>query len=419
VKLGGAVAMAWRAIRGHKLRSTLTTVGVVIGVAAVITFVTLGASLSAAIVGDVDSEAATEMNVWAGPESANGQGGPGFGAQPVFTQHDVEQLRNLTGVRSVVPYGQVPTSAIEYRNDTVAQNSIVSTSPEYLADEEFSAGRNFEQGEREVVLNDAAATGLFDEEVETGDNVTITTADGQRVEATVAGILNTSEGISAFDGFSSSPRVYAPTDPFYQTKVTADSSDEPQRVYSLLIVNAEGPEVVDDTQTRVKEYLASDESDASGLAPDDYGFSVQTSEQLLEQLRDIISTLTDFVTGIALLSLLVGAIGIANIMLVSVTERTREIGIMKAVGARRSDVIKLFLIEASIIGVIGAALGTGLGVVAAWIATMPFLLDLPLEFPWVWFPIAIGVGILVGVVSGIYPAWRGARTDPIEALRYE
>ncbi|MEF8830971.1 MAG: ABC transporter permease [Halobacteriales archaeon] len=422
MKTTSAVAMAWRAIRGHKLRSTLTTIGVVIGVAAVITFVTLGASLSAAIVGDVGGSQAATMNVWAAPESADGQGGPGFGAQPVFTQHDVEQLRGLEDVEAVTPYGQVPTSAVTYGNDTVAKSSIVATAPDYLttvSEPEFRAGENFEQGKREVVLNDAAATDMFDEEVAVGDNVTVTLASGDRMEATVVGVLNTSEGLSAFGGFGASPQVYAPTDPFYQSKVTAPSSDRPQRVYSLLILSASGPGAIEDARSQTTGYLESDDADAAGLAPDDYGFEIQTNEQLLEQLQDIIDTLTSFVTGIAVLALVVGAIGIANIMLVSVTERTREIGIMKAVGARRSDVIKLFVIEAAILGVVGAALGTGLGVVVGWVATLDPFLGLPLRFPLEWFPIAIGVGILVGVVSGLYPAWRGARTDPIEALRHE
>jgi putative ABC transport system permease protein len=418
VKTTSAVAMAWRAIRGHKLRSTLTTIGVVIGVAAVITFVTLGASLSAAIVGDVGGETATTMNVWAGPEAASGSGNPGFGAQPVFTQHDVEQLRGLEGVDSVTPYSAVPTSAVSYGGDTVAQSSIVASSPDYLADAEFREGRTFRQGEREVVLNDAAATQLFAENVSVGDTVTINLAGGNATEATVVGILNTSEGQSSFEGFGSSPRIYAPTDPFHQRTVTADSRDEPQRAYSLLLVEATDPDAVEDVRDRVQTYLEED-SDAVSLAPEDYGFEVQTNEDLLEQLRELVGTLTDFVTAIALLSLLVGAIGIANIMLVSVTERTREIGIMKAVGARRSDVIKLFVIEACILGVIGAGIGTALGIGAAWVATLEPFLDLPLEFPLEWFPIAIGVGVLVGVVAGAYPAWRGARTDPIEALRYE
>ncbi|PSP80513.1 ABC transporter permease [Halobacteriales archaeon QS_1_68_20] len=407
--------MAWRAIKGHKLRSTLTTLGIVIGIAAVITFVTLGASLSAAIVGDVGAGEAQTMNVWAGPEDTQGGGGPGFGAQPVFTEHDLDRLRNVEGVESVIPYGQVATTAVGHDGDRVATSGVVATTPAYFDDAEFREGGSFEPGTRQVVLNPAAAE-QFEQNATVGSTVTITLANGSTVDAEVAGVLDSSEGQSAFEGFGGSPRIYVSTDPFYSTQVESPSQSETQRVYSLLLVRASDPETVEATQDRVRGYLE-DESDAADLAPEDYQFEVQTSEELLEQLQDVLDRLTAFVTGIAVLSLIVGAIGIANIMLVSVTERTREIGIMKAVGAKKRDVLTLFLVEASVIGIIGAVIGTLLGIVGGWAVTT--LLDFPLTFPVEWFPIAVVVGVAVGVLSGLYPAWSGARTDPIEALRYE
>jgi len=415
VKLGAGARMAWRAIRSHKLRSTLTTLGVIIGIGAVITFVTLGASLSAAIIGDVGGREARTMNVWAGPESASGQGGPGFGAQPVFTEHDVDQLRAVEGVATVVPYGQVSTTALEHEGDQVATSGLVTSTPDYFDDVEFREGGPFESGARQIVLNPAAAA-QFEQNASVGSTVTITLANGSRVDAEVVGILASSEGVSAYEGFGDQPRAYVPTDPFYATSVESPSQGQTQRVYSLLLVRGDDPETVDATRERLLSYLDG-ESDAAELAPDDYGFEIRTNEELVEQVRDLLDRLTGFITGIAVLSLLVGAIGIANIMLVSVTERTREIGIMKAVGAKNSDVLKLFVIEASIIGVIGAVFGTLLGIVGGWAITT--LLDFPLTFPVEWFPIAIVVGVAVGVLSGLYPAWRGARTDPIEALRYE
>ena len=131
----------------------------------------------------------------------------------------------------------------------------------------------------------------------------------------------------------------------------------------------------------------------------------------------MIRSLTTFITSIAVISLVVGAIGIANIMLVSVTERTREIGIMKAVGAQNRDVLPVFLTQAVLLGIIGSVFGVALGALAGYAATR--YVGLPLVFAYEAVPVAIGVGLLVGVVTGLYPAWNAARVDPIDALRYE
>jgi putative ABC transport system permease protein len=324
-------------------------------------------------------------------------------------------VRNVSGVRAVVPTGEVPISGLVVAGRTIGYNQLTATTPAFFdvrPDAEFIAGRAFESGAAEVVINEAALA-LFEENVSIGERVVVVRPDGTRVNATLVGVAETGGGF--FDG-SSFPEVYVPTDPFYQNRLESPAEGDEQRVYPSLTVVATEFRVVEDVEQRLLTYLQTD-SDARYLVPDSYGFAVQTPQDLVDQIQNLLSTFTTFVTGIAVISLVVGSIGIANIMLVSVTERTREIGIMKATGAQNRDILQLFLVEAVVLGVVGAVVGTVLGVVGGYVAT--WYVELPLTFPAEWAGIAVVVGVLVGVLAGLYPAWDAARTDPIDALRYE
>lgn len=412
--------ISWRNIREHKLRSTLTTIGVIIGVAAVITFVTLGASLQAEIIQTVAGGNAATMYVSA--KSTGQQGLPELdsGGQTVFTEHDVEQLRKLEGVAAVVPQGGIAAQAVEYNNDSVARQWITVTSPDYfdVRGQQFIAGRPFQMGEQEVVLNRPAARMFENGNVSVGDQITITRPNREEVNATVVGIVEPSQdgGQSFLGSGGRTPAMYAPTNPYYHRTALSPSEDTYQRVYRQLLVVSENPGTVDAVQGRVFTYLG-EQSDAKVLKSRGYEFEVTTHEQLVNQIKQVSSTFTAYITGIALISLIVGSIGIANIMLVSVTERIMEIGIMKAVGAQKRDILELFLIEAVLLGLIGSILGALVGVLGGFVATE--IIGLPLTFRAEWFGIAVLVGVLVGIVAGLYPAWDAARIDPIEALRHE
>jgi putative ABC transport system permease protein len=256
----------------------------------------------------------------------------------------------------------------------------------------------------------------FEEEVSVGDTVTVTFENGTEAEVRVVGILADSTSRGPFEGFGESSRVYLPAEPFYLTAIESPAAGTDQRVYPSLVVSASDPEAVPQVQAEAETYLEG-ESDATTLLPGDFVVEVQTNQDLLDRLNSLLTTLTGFVTGVALISLLVGSIGIANVMLVSVTERTREIGIMKTVGARNHVVLGLFLVEAITLGAVGAALGTVVGFGAGYLAA--HLLELPFVAPLEWAAVAVVVGLLAGALAGLYPAWNAARTDPIEALRYE
>lgn len=415
-----SLRISWRSVREHTLRSTLTTVGIIIGIAAVITFVTLGASLQAEIVETVAGGNVATMYVAA----TTGDGGqlPDFATsgRAVFTEHDVDQLRQVRGVASVVPQSGFPASSISYVNDSVARQWITVTTPDYFVarGQEITTGRTFQMGQNEILLNEPATELFASGNVSVGDQMAMTkAATGETTNVTVVGIVEpSSEESNLFFTGGPQPMIYAPTDPFYERTALSPSTDEYQRVYGQLIVLAEDPAEVDAVQGRVLTYLG-ERSDAAILKPRGYEFRVTTQEQLVEQVRQVSSTFTAYISGIALISLVVGSIGIANIMLVSVTERTREIGIMKAVGAQNRDILQLFLVEAVILGVIGAALGALVGVGAAYVATE--VIGLPLTFRPEWFGVAVLVGVIVGVVAGLYPAWDASHIDPIDALRYE
>lgn len=403
--------IAVRAIRSHKLRSTLTVIGVVIGIASVVTFASFGASVETEIIGSIGDSGANNVYVLGQPAD-----GDGFeqALQPIFTEHDIEQISELAGVEGVVPRGVIPANSVTHRGDTVSVQQLTATTPAAITNETLVSGRSFRSGADEVVLNRAAAETLFEQNLTVGDEITIRRTD-ETLNLTVVGIVNGTAGELPVGNFGPQPQFYLPADPHYDAVVESPSTNARQRAYPQLTVFADPGQTVAVTET-IGTYLE-ERSDARQIAPAGVELVARTSGDFAEQISDVIQQITRFVTGIAVIALVVGAIGIANIMLVSVTERTREIGIMKAVGARNRDVMELFLLEATLLGTGGALLGLPLGLVVGWAATR--YAGVGFAFAPYWSALAVVVGVLVGILAGLYPAWRAAHVDPIDALRYE
>jgi putative ABC transport system permease protein len=407
MKLGESVRISWRAITGHKLRSTLTTLGVVIGVGSVITFMVLGGGFEQNLLGDIEADNEPIVTVQTQQE---GSFGFQFVDAPIYTQSDIEAIEQLDGVAYVVPDGDVSSVQLSYGNESVTGIfRVQATTRDLFATSlfELTEGQPF-ASEGQAVVNEPTKT-LFGGDVAPGDEITVSFEGGGEATFTVSGIVDDDIGGPP------QPVVYVPLDPYYTVTVETSRGTE-ERAYSTLQVGAEDIRELESVQERVQEYFENG-SDARQLKQEEHTIAVQTVQDVIDQFGDIIDQLTVFIGGIAGISLLVGSIGIANIMIVSVTERTREIGIMKAVGARKRDIIQLFLVEAIILGVIGAAGGVVAGLGVGFLLVSYF--GWPMAYPLRWIAIAVAVGLAVGILAGLYPAWRAARVDPIEALRRE
>ena len=410
-----ALRIAARSIRAHRLRSGLTVVGMVIGIASVVAFATFGASVQAAVIGDIGDTNANNVFVTPASVDDDSPGGADLAAtRPVFTAIDTDRLREQPGVEAVIPQGLVGLSSATYGDQTVAQRQATATVPGTFTESNTVAGRGFESGAAEAVLNEAAAAS-FERNVTVGSTLELTLASGETRNVTVVGVVSGTRGgfLSGFGG--DTPRIFLPVDPFYSTVVESPSVGADVRVYPQLTVVA-SPEAVPAVKDRTETYLTTD-SDAAQLLGEGVEIRVRTSEDVVGAIQDVISQITRFVTGIAVISLVVAAIGIANITLVSVTERTKEIGIMKAVGATNRDTMQLFLTESVLLGTTGAVLGVPVGLAVAWGATRFADVAFTPAVDWMIFAVVVGVG--VGIVAGLYPAWRASRVDPIDALRYE
>jgi putative ABC transport system permease protein len=405
MKLTESLRISWRAITGHKLRSSLTTLGIIIGVGAVIVFMVLGGAFEQNIIDDIDSDQ-QEPGMWVNTQQSV-NGGVRFVDAPIYTEQDVSQLEQIDGVKYVAPEAQLP--AVQMRHGEQKQTgtfSVQATSTDLVKDSNFTAGEAF-SGSNEMVLTEAIVS-LMDDEVGVGDDVQVSYRDGSTTTFTVTGIIE--EQAAA----GQTPTAYVGLDHYQTTIQTPDGDTE--MAYSSLIITTTGPGVVDDVKSDANSYLQ-EESDAAQLKQEEYDIKVQTTDDAIDQISSVIDQLTILIGGIAGISLVVGSIGIANIMIVSVTERTREIGIMKAIGARKRDVIQLFIVESIILGVIGAIFGVAVGIGVGYLGVT--VIGWPMVYPMEWVAIAVAIGMTVGVLSGLYPAWSAARVDPIKALRHE
>jgi len=395
-----ALRLALLAIRRNMARSLLTTLGVVIGVAAVITMVNLGSGATRAVSDQISNLGSNLLMVRPGQRM-----GPGGGGAPAFRADDVEAVNRIAGLRAVS--GVVNSRAVLVFGPRNWSSSMVGADPPYfIANKlELAAGRIFTETEAETgraacVIGETVRKELFGAADPVGSQLRV-----RQFRCDVVGLLK-SRGQAAM-GPDQDDVVILPLRAV-QRRLTGS-----QEVGTIVVSVAE-PSDID----RVTEALTTllRERRRIGRGEDD-NFNIMDTRQIAETVTGATEVLTMLLAAVAGVSLIVGGIGIMNIMLVSVTERTREIGVRLAIGAQERDVLLQFLIEAVTLSALGGLAGMVLA--AAATAILAVVIKVPVIFDPGVNLVAFGVSGLIGVVFGLFPARRAARLDPIEALRHE
>lgn len=446
--LGNAFLIALREIRRNLMRAFLTVLGVIIGVAAVVTMVTLGQGTTMAVKGQISNLGSNLVML---------RPGMGFGPRassagvPNFTQRDVEALRDqVYGIAAIAPVKSSSLSTI-YRQKA-RSTSVTGTTPEYftinnwkLAEGRFFDESDLRDGNAVCVIGDTAKQELFGSENPIGRLIRIgapssssssSSSSSKKSSTSSSSSSSSSSTSSSSSSSSSSDTVYSSTVQVIgvlaaKGQVGMGNQDDtiimPLTALQRRLTGRTSSRDVSQIAISAKEGSDSDRlvSDITTLMRarrnldrnKDNDFNVFDTRQIAETLSASTQMMTTLLAAVAGVSLLVGGIGIMNIMLVSVTERTREIGIRLAIGAVANEVLMQFLVEAIVLSCLGGVIGIVLAQIVVGVATplmqVPWTFDLNINI------FAFAISALIGVVFGYFPARRAASLNPIDALRHE
>ena len=452
MRLTAILATAIKALLRNPTRALLTTLGIVIGIAAVITMMEIGTGSSNSIRESIEKMGANSVMIIPGADRRGGVS-KGTGTQMSLTPEDCEAInRECPAVAMAVPVVNANGLQVIYGNTNYAPNRIQGSAPEFLQIRNWiiGEGRSFTQREvnnraRVCLVGTTIVRELFggvspiDNEIRIVNTTFKVIGVLQRKGRNMMGMdeddviilpwttarlrltgLKTGTATDTTSTAATSPSDLYPAEgvALYPEPVETMQDDTlliPKFIHiDQILLTAVSPEQVNDAVDSVTALLR----ERHRLKPDqENDFRVRNSAEFMKMLTGTSTIMTNLLLGVALISLIVGGVGIMNIMLVSVTERTREIGLRMAVGARSQDILQQFLVESMVLCLIGGILGILLGHGAALLVNI--YLGWPVESSPGAVIAAVVVSAFVGIVFGFYPAWKASRLDPIEALRYE
>jgi putative ABC transport system permease protein len=406
MRILATIRIAARALRRNKLRTLLTMLGMIIGVGAVIAMVSIGNGAKSQIEAQVAGMGQNVVLVFSGSFTRGGARS-GWGGAGTLTIEDAESIqREVLGVTAISPEIRTRTQIVAGNQDW--NTSIQGEGPEYfdirqwplMAGSSFTA-QDVRNANKVAVIGKTIGDELFPGEDPIGQIVRI-----KNVPFIIQGML-IPKGLSV-QGQDQDDFIVIPY-------TSAMKRVQKQTTLNAIIVQAAKPSLLAVVQQQITELLRQRHSRITAGKDDD--FTVRNQQEIAEMATAQSKTMTALLAGVAVISLVVGGIGIMNIMLVSVTERTREIGIRMAIGARGRDILLQFLVEAVTLGVVGGLVGIGGGVIASKLIAAKW--NWPALVPPEWILVAFLVSAFIGIFFGFYPARKASRLDPIDALRYE
>ncbi len=397
-----------------KLRSWLTIIGIVIGIGSVVGILSLGDAMQEQVQSRLAEMDLTKITISPGytRASSNMHGPPGMRDEGTttdveLTDDDIEALQGLDGIQYIS--GQISGSEPVIYAAQNATLPITGVDPQvwkYMTTLETQSGRLLEPADKNVaVIGSGVASGVYDQEIGVNQVITI---NGKAVR--IVGIL-------AEEGEGGDRSIYMPIDGAVNL-----IDDAEEGVYDIISVKAESEDLVDGLMEDIVDKLMVSRHINK---EEDRDFSVTASKSMAESVTEMTSSMTLFLGAIAAVSLLVGAVGIANTMFTSVLEKTKEIGTMKAIGAKNRDIMMIFLFNSAMVGLVGGILGDMLG---AFVSTLFPLLGLKMmgggSDSSIYFApdlmlLGLVLAVMIGVLSGVVPAYRASKLKPVDALRYE